>query len=734
MKFIFAVVIFFICNSVSHAQDSTIQKDLEEVIIYSNKFAERKKNLAQKIDVIAEKQITLLNSQNTGDLLINTGNVFVQKSQQGGSSPVIRGFEASRVLLVVDGIRMNNAIYRSGHLQNVITVDQNMLERIEVLYGPASTLYGSDALGGVVHMRTKQPKLSENDKLLITGSGFLRYSSANNEKTFHADATIGGKKLSWLQSYNFSDFDDLKMGSKYSSKYPAFGKRSSYITTINGIDSIVLNEDDRIQRFSGYKQWDITQKLLWQQKENISHLINVQFSNSSDVPRYDRLQDIRNGNLRFAEWYYGPQKRELAAYELTINETNIFTNIRSVISYQHIQESRHQREYRQYDKHDNRFENLNVWSATLDARKLWKKHELTVGTDAQLNDVKSSAFRKNILTGETSPLDTRYPNGKNKMNYLGIYAQHIYKMNEGKIVLNDGIRLQTVSLYSTINDNSIFNLPFNEIKQQHTAVTGNIGLIYMPRRTLRLHTSISSGFRAPNIDDAAKLFESNTASRQVIVPNARLKPEYTYNADAGIAASLSTIIKFEATGFYTLFKNAIALAPAQFKDADSILFNGIMAKVFSSQNINKAYIYGFNANLTIDPYKNFRFHSTINYTYGRLQPGSGAEIPLDHIPPLFGKTSLQYNHEKWNADFYILYNGWKRIEDYHPSGEDNAQYATPDGTPQWMTLNLKSNIYLSSVFTLQGGIENILDRNYRYFASGFSAPGRNFILAMRFSI
>jgi hemoglobin/transferrin/lactoferrin receptor protein len=165
MKFIFAVVIFFICHSASLAQDSTTQKDLEGIIIYSNKFAERKKNLAQKIDVIAEKQISLLNSQNTGDLLINTGNVFVQKSQQGGSSPVIRGFEASRVLLVVDGIRMNNAIYRSGHLQNVITVDQNMLERIEVLYGPASTLYGSDALGGVVHMRTKQPKLSETGNL-----------------------------------------------------------------------------------------------------------------------------------------------------------------------------------------------------------------------------------------------------------------------------------------------------------------------------------------------------------------------------------------------------------------------------------------------------------------------------------------------------------------------------------------------------------------------------------------
>src|SRR3712207_547328 len=199
-----------VCLWAQQDTSSSEEINLDEVTIYSNKFAARRKNIVQKIEVVTARQIAHLNTQNTGDLLINTGNVFVQKSQQGGSSPVIRGFEASRVLLVVDGIRMNNAIYRAGHLQNVITVDQNMLERVEVLYGPASTLYGSDALGGVVHMRTKNPKLSLNDKTFWTGSGFVRYSSANKEKTGHADLSIGGKKLAWLQSYNFSDFDDLK--------------------------------------------------------------------------------------------------------------------------------------------------------------------------------------------------------------------------------------------------------------------------------------------------------------------------------------------------------------------------------------------------------------------------------------------------------------------------------------------------------------------------------------------
>ncbi|HVF80613.1 MAG TPA: TonB-dependent receptor plug domain-containing protein, partial [Flavisolibacter sp.] len=205
-----SALLSFYC--ISSAQTDTAAKNMDEVLIYSGKFAERKKNIAQKVEVISARQIAHLNSQNTGDLLINTGNVFVQKSQQGGSSPVIRGFEASRVLLVVDGVRMNNAIYRAGHLQNVITVDQNSLERIEVLYGPASTLYGSDALGGVVLMRTKGPKLSATKKMFFTGSAFTRYSSANDEKTGHFDLSIGGKKFAWLQAYNYSNFGDTKMG------------------------------------------------------------------------------------------------------------------------------------------------------------------------------------------------------------------------------------------------------------------------------------------------------------------------------------------------------------------------------------------------------------------------------------------------------------------------------------------------------------------------------------------
>ena len=718
-------------------EDSTDEKNLDEAVIYSNKFIEKKKNIAQKIDIISAKTIARYNAQNSGDLLIGTGNIFVQKSQQGGSSPVLRGFEASRVLLVVDGVRLNNAIYRAGHLQNVITVDQNMLDRVEVMYGPASTIYGSDALGGVIHFHTKVPILSSTDKLFVKGTGFVRYSSANEEKTGHADVSLGWKRFAWLQSYTYSNFGDMKMGNNYRDKYYYFGRRSQYISTVNGVDKVVTNSDDRIQLFSGYKQWDITQKLLFKQSDKVTHTLNFQYSNSSDVPRYDRLQDVKNfggttgTTLRYAEWFYGPQTRVMGAYELNVVKFGFLDVLKINLNYQDIKESRQQREYLRYDRFDSRREHIKVAAFNIDGKKTWGNSELTMGIDGQLNDLTSVADRTNLTTGAVTKLDSRYPDGTNKMNYFGLYAQHLVKFCDGKLVLNDGIRLQAVSLHSTIIDNSFFNLPVTDIKQSPFAVTGNIGVVYMPSATLRITGNISSGFRAPNIDDAVRIFESSTATRRVIIPNADIDPEYTYNFDLGLSQTILEKVRFEVTGFYTLFRNAIATAPFKLNGQDSILYNSVRSAVYASQNVNKAYVRGINARLKIELSKNISFDNTVSQTYGRYKNANGTEKPLDHIPPVFGKSTLTYTGKKFSTEVFGMYNGWKKIKDYNPDGEDNGQYATAEGMPSWFTVNWRGNYAFNKNITLQLAVENISEKNYRYFASGFSAPGRNFVAAIR---
>lgn len=716
--------------------DSTDEKTMDEAVVYSNKFAEKRKNLVQKIDILTARTIANLNGQNTGDLLIQSGNVFVQKSQQGGSSPVIRGFEASRVLIVVDGIRHNTAIFRAGHLQNVITIDQNMMEQVEIMYGPSSTLYGSDGLGGVVHLRTKSPKLSSGNKMLTTGSAFTRFSSANDEKTLHYDLSLGSKKIAWLSSFTYSYFGDMKMGENYPDKYPTFGRRDSMVAFWGFKDTVIANPDREVQRYSGYKQWDVAQKLLLQQNEKVAHHLNFQYSNTNNVPRYDRLQDKRSfggtiGNtLRYAEWFYGPQKRLLGAYELNVKKMGLFDEFRVNINYQDLEESRQQREYRRYDRFDSRREHVKVWGFVIDGRKKFGNNELTTGIDGQFNKVTSVADRTNLNTGAVTKLDTRYPDGKNKMNYLALYAQHILKAKDGKWVLNGGIRFQSVSLHSNVVDNSFFNLPVTNFKQTNFAVTGNLGLIYNPQKSTRVSLGLSSGFRTPNIDDLVKVFDFSVVKR-VYVPNAEVDPEYTYNIDLGIRQQIAKAIRIELTGFYTFFRNAIVGAPFRLNGQDSIIYNGVKSAVYANQNLNKGRTFGFNANVKIDINSQLSFFSTATYTKGRLEKFEAGEVPQDHIPPFYGKTSLNYQQLKFGIELYAMYNGWKKIADYNPDGEDNQQYATADGMPSWFTLNWRGNVKLSKNVQLQLGVENITDRNYRYFGSGFSAPGRNFIAALR---
>lgn len=753
-KFFYSLAMLFAGTTLYAQERDTTYRELDEVVISANRFAEKRKHISQKIEVITAKKISTANAQNTGDLLMNSGNIFVQKSQQGGSSPVIRGFEASRVLLVIDGVRMNNAIYRSGHLQNVITVDQNMLERVEVLYGPASTVYGSDALGGVIHMRTISPVTSEKG-ISVKGSAFMRYSTANNEKTGHADIRIGLKKFGFLTSFTHSDFGDMRSGSDRSDKYPLFGRRQRYAERVNGKDTVVTNADDRVQKFSGYTQWDLTQKVLYQPKKNISHMLNLQFSGSSNVPRYDRLTDTLNGALRFAQWYYGPQNRNLVAYEFNAEKVNgFFSEYKAGLNYQHIEESRHQRNFGR-DNLDNRIEKVHVAAFFADARRKTSRHEFNVGIDGQFNEVKSTSFRKNIVTNAVSKIDTRYPDGKNNMHFIGAYAQHLFKIKEDKLILNDGVRVQYTGLHSTIVDTATqLHLPYTEIKQSNVAATWNAGLVYLAGNDLRYTLTVASGFRSPNVDDLAKIFESSTANRQVIVPNKDIKPEYTYSFDLGVNKTWNNKHSVGFNAFYTLFRNAIVTAPFTFNGQDSILYNGVRSAVLASQNRNKAYLYGASLKISSMLASHLQFEGTVNYTYGRFetnpkelttvyekQPNGTysrvkrnvATKPMDHIPPVFGRAGFRYFKKSWDVEAFTLFNGSKKLDQFNPDGEDNAQYATAEGSPGWYTINLKAQ-YSWRIFRVQAGLENILDRHYRQFASGYSAAGRNMVVALRVAL
>jgi hemoglobin/transferrin/lactoferrin receptor protein len=185
---------------------------------------------------------------------------------------------------------MNNAIYRAGHLQNVITMDNAALDRAEVLFGPASTVYGTDALGGAVCFFTKNPELAGADgKIKRSAHAFTRYGSVNREKTGHLDFGLGWKKFGSFTSFTYSDFGDLRMGKKEGSA-PFFGLRPYYADRINesGIHSW-KTPTLMCRSFPAYTQYDLLQKLVFQSSDRVRHTLNIQYSNSGNIPRYDRL-------------------------------------------------------------------------------------------------------------------------------------------------------------------------------------------------------------------------------------------------------------------------------------------------------------------------------------------------------------------------------------------------------------------------------------------------------------
>ena len=744
------ILFFFIANvhrlSAQVAETDTTKNKtvtLSEVVISVNKTEETKRTVAQQVEILSAGEIAGSQAQSTADLVAGTGSVLVQKSQQGGGSPVLRGFEASRILLVIDGVRMNNLIYRAGHLQDIIKTDNNSLERVEILFGPSSTIYGSDALGGVIHLYTKKPLFSTDEKRNLKANALTRYGSVNNEFTGHVDFNIGGKKLASLTSLTYSTFGDLKGGENQNPFYNgSYGERPYYVERFGNTDSLVKNDDRFVQFGSGYSQYDLIQKFSLKQGAYATHGLNIQYSNSSDVPRYDRLtlhpdntvyQDTNA--LRNAEWYYGPQTRMLAAYNY--NRKNVESKIQNIhfgLNYQALEESRHNRSFGSRFK-NHRVEKVNVIGVNLDFQRVTEKHNIRFGADAQLNSLESTATRENIDVDTSGKWSTRYPDGDNTMNNFAAYWSHTWKLNN-ELTLTDGFRVGISSLHSTMEDSLHppdplpAALPFSEIEQNSVMYSGSIGIIHTPSDDLKLSFLLSTGFRVPNVDDVAKIFEPPSGG--VIVPNPDLKPEQTINYEFGIAKVFNGKSRWENSIYYTDFKDIAVIDSFKYNGSDTLYYDGSWLQVYANQNKDKAYIIGFSSNFIAQLNEHFTMKTGLNYTYGRIKTETN-DVPLDHIPPFMVKLAFNYAREKFASDFIINYSGWKRPKDYSPSGEDNGNYATPDGMPAWFTVNFRASYKVHKFVTLQAGVDNMFDIQYRVFASGINAPGRNVFVALRFS-
>ena len=239
--------------------------------------------------------------------------------------------------------------------------------------------------------------MAHNDTNTMRANAMARYSSANEEKTGHFDFNLGFGKIGFLTSVTASEFGDLRMGSVRPHGYDSLGLVFDFANTSDGTDIQVRNQNPDLQVGTGYSQLDLLQKVRYKASDKLDFLLNLQYSTTTDVPRFDRLNDYDGDALKFAEWYYGPQNRSLASLRTRIISDGKWFNTANIIAaYQRIDEDRINRRFNRLDRFTNE-EDVMVFSLNGDFVKQIKKGQnLYYGLEATYNDVQSTGLARTL--------------------------------------------------------------------------------------------------------------------------------------------------------------------------------------------------------------------------------------------------------------------------------------------------------------------------------------------------
>ena len=709
---------------------------LDEVVISASKFSQKFREVPKKVTQINRSMIEFTNPMTSADLLERGGYVYIQKSQLGGGSPMIRGLSTNRLVLSVDGVRLNNAIFRSGNIHNVISISPMNIENTEVIMGSASVLYGSDAIGGVMNFYTKKAKLSNDSNPNIQININSRYSSASNEKMYHIDFNYGLEKIAFLSSFSKSDFDDLTMGIHGPSDY----LRPNYVTQNSaGDDVLVTNSKPRVQRNTGYSQTNFMQKVLYEPNEDLSIDIGIHFSKTGNIPRYDRLiRTNENEGLYYSEWYYGPQEWLLINSQLTYipKETKFYDELKFGSSFQRFSESRNSRRFS-----DSflklREEELDIFSLNLDFfKKISENSNITYGLEMIENKVGSFAKSINISDLSETPISTRYPDNSS-LNSLGLYINYKTKIIED-VFFQSGVRYSSTVLKSDLSQNNIYyDFMYENTTLENGAFVGGIGLSWVRNIYNNWKFNINTAFRSPNIDDLAKVFDSEPGS--VVVPNPDLKPERSFGLEFGGYFRTKNNIELDFSSYVTYLYNSFIRDDFTLSNgASEIIYDGELSQIQALQNSSKSFIYGIEFGINMFLNKNFRMKSQHNLIAGYELDDLPFGMPVRHIPPNYGNFHLIYNNGDFTIDTYLNYNS--KISFNNLAESERAKpymYALDENgnpySPSWMTFNVRSKYSFSKMLNINFTVENITNKLYRPYSSGISAPGINFIFSFSYA-
>lgn len=644
---------------------------------------------------ITPKGVNKLESSISG-LLSSNSSISVQEGQAGGGSPNYRGMEANRLLIIVDGFPLNNAIYRSGHLQSTATINPFFIESVNLLSGPASVGYGNGAMGGALIFNTKKPVYK---KRMIFSQQFESSSSSTItcfQANYHTNRT------SHITAFSLNSAGNLKMGANRFHGYSDWGKEAT---------------NQNYQLYTSYAKVDFMHKTNYRINNKHNILLNTQYSRSSNIYRFDKMNDLKDGAYKYEHWYYGPQIRFFQSINHTSKyKTFLFDKVKTMLAFQDIQESRHT-QLAQELLLNNRLENVKIYDLNIDLSKQIKTTQFTYGIGLRTQKVYSNANLS--YNNYTIYNNTRYPDGGSSIEDIFAYSQANFPLNK-KIDVVLGFRCNSSKLQAKYNP---LTINFQDVQNNNLSWVKSALISFAPITNITISAAYYGGFRNPNIDDVGKVFSKDDIN--VVIPNANLKSEYAENAEVSFDYNLGDF-KIQIQIFNTRISNAITRSYGSLNGSDSIIYDGQIMRIQMNKNIESATING--AALTADFIINDKFSVVTSFNYLNGQTNDGEATA--HIPPCNAKLSFKYQLKQHIFNFYTYYNAWKLAEDYDDAGVDNLSEATLDGNPSWYTLNLAYTKKIDKNMVFSFAIKNILDSHYKTFGSGLSASGRNFVLSI----
>lgn len=717
-------------------QDTLSTSSLGELVVSASRWYRPGEEQPVKVSRLAFEQSNAYNPQTAADMLGLTGEVFIQKSQYGGGSPMIRGFSANRLLYCVDGVRMNTAIFRAGNLQNVISLDPFAVSSTEVLFGPGSVCYGSDAIGGAMVFNTLQPRLSQDSSPVFYGSATLRGATASSEFTGHLHLGAGWRRWGFVTSFTTSSFSDLKQGLHGPEDYiMPYIVVPEYSMGGEVKDHVLANSNVRLQTPSGYSQYNFMQKVRYAPSGRWNMEYAFHMSRTSEYARYDRHQRMRNGKPRYAEWNYGPQ--EWTMNHLCVEhkgENAVYDSLRINLAMQLFKESRISRNLND-PLREVQTEDLDAWSANMDfSKNLTDDVTLSYGMEYVLNMVRSRGEGYDVTTGEKSVIPARYP--KASWHSAGLYAQAEWRVHR-TLNLEAGLRYNHYFIrndFSTVG----YDVPFAPLQSSDAgSVSGSAGLNWRPLPDWLFRVNYARGFRAPNVDDMGKLFDSVDGC--VTVPNPFLKPEYADNIELGISKRFGPYLRLDFTAYYTHLSNAIVRRDYLFNGSPTMQYQGVECLVQALQNAAEANVWGIQAAVDSRFARYFYVKANVNWQRGFEELDNGQVSPSRHVAPLFGRASIGFDNRKLQAEVYTAFQAECDAASMPEEEKGKTEIYAKDAngnpySPGWITLNMRLSYLILKGLHLHATLENLTDRRYRPYSSGISAPGRNVTFSLTYSL